>query len=934
MEVNYVGEHILPGILGNSFIALAFGSALAGFLFFILGFKKSDNQFTRFGKAAFAIHGVSILGIILTLFYLLNSGYYEYDYVWKHSNSAMPFRYIFACFWEGQEGSFLLWMFWNVVLGSFFLRKNNEWQAPVLLVFSLVQIFLTSMVLGIYFGDFKVGSNPFVLIRELPENLGLPWTTLPNYLERIPQFQDGRGLNPLLQNYWMTIHPPTLFLGFSSTLVPFAFALAGIWKNKHQGWLRPVTPWAFFSLSVLGIGILMGGAWAYEALSFGGFWAWDPVENASLVPWLTLAGAAHLIVINRKKPTSIFATYVMSLITFILVLYSTFLTRSGVLGETSVHSFTDNGMTGQLLLYLLFFVALAVVSLLNNRYKSLIYVGVSIAGLIATTTTNQTPAGIFLFVVLTLVFTIQAFRLHYRSETEENLWSREFWLFTGSLVLALSALQITFSTSTPVWNLLIKPFSGGLLALHNSLGWDWLQTLSEAQFAPPSDAIQHYNKWQVPFAFIVCMLIAFGQFLSYKDTPVKKWLKNISYSAVAALAFTIILALQYDFEFNNIALLLLLFSSIWAIYANLDYFFRILKGKWKISGAPIAHIGFALILLGSLISAGKSEKISANVSSFDIGQLGEGFRNNEDVLLFKNDTVPMNKYFIQYEEKNKEGVNVYYTINYFEQNPNTYQQGDYVISKGMIFRATENHQPSENFVADQPYWQEVENPTSEELQKVKVWSPFRPGEKLFSLNPRIQLNPTFGNVPEPDTKHYFGKDIYTHIKWAQLEELEADADGYLEPAEYTVSKGDTMFAGKYLIVFKNLSAVRDFEKYRILETDVAAKAELEIIPEFGQHYFAEPLFILRDSSLVVPDVVEVPELMVKVQLSDIIPEERKVKFLVAEHKSDKKEFIVMQAILFPGINILWIGCILMFVGTILAVLHRVRENKRLNANGK
>jgi cytochrome c-type biogenesis protein CcmF len=110
----------------------------------------------------------------------------------------------------------------------------------------------------------------------------------------------GTGLNPLLQNYWMTIHPPTLFLGFASTSIPFAFAMAGFMHKDHKGWLKPVLPWALFSGMILGTGILMGGAWAYEALSFGGYWAWDPVENMSLVPWLILIAGIHTNLIARN----------------------------------------------------------------------------------------------------------------------------------------------------------------------------------------------------------------------------------------------------------------------------------------------------------------------------------------------------------------------------------------------------------------------------------------------------------------------------------------------------------------------------------------------------------------------------------------------------------------------------------------------------------
>ena len=242
-----------------------------------------------------------------------------------------------------------------MVLGNLLIWKAKTWEGPVLAVFALVQVFLATMLLGIYVFDVRVGSSPFLLIRELPENIGLPWTKLPTYLAMIPQFKDGRGLNPLLQNYWMVIHPPTLFFGFASTLIPFAFAIAGLWTRRVKEWMEPALPWTFFGIGVLGTGILMGGAWAYEALSFGGFWAWDPVENASLVPWLTLVGTGHLMLINKRKDTSLFTTLFLALLTFLLVLYSTFLTRSGVLGDTSVHSFTGEGMLPGLLIFMLTF---------------------------------------------------------------------------------------------------------------------------------------------------------------------------------------------------------------------------------------------------------------------------------------------------------------------------------------------------------------------------------------------------------------------------------------------------------------------------------------------------------------------------------------------------------------------------------------------------
>ena len=116
-----------------------------------------------------------------------------------------------------------------------------------MLMFGVVQAFLTSMLLGVYVFGTKIGSSPFILLRELPEYANLPFVQMANYLEA-PQFQDGRGLNPLLQNYWMVIHPPTLFLGFAAVLVPYAYAMTALWRGDYKKWLKPALPWTFLSL--------------------------------------------------------------------------------------------------------------------------------------------------------------------------------------------------------------------------------------------------------------------------------------------------------------------------------------------------------------------------------------------------------------------------------------------------------------------------------------------------------------------------------------------------------------------------------------------------------------------------------------------------------------------------------------------------------------
>ncbi|MBL7883655.1 MAG: cytochrome c biogenesis protein CcsA, partial [Bacteroidia bacterium] len=722
--MEYVGEHLWIGKVGNLFVVLSFVFALLASVSYFFASRNNDASFSwkKIARMSFRFHALSVIGIVATLFIMLMNHYFEYEYVWHHSNKEMPMRYILSCFWEGQEGSFLLWTFWHIVIGIILQKTAKNFEAPVMTIVSLVQVFLASMLLGVFILDYRIGSNPFtVLLREHPDFANLPVFKNPTYLDKL----DGRGLNPLLQNYWMTIHPPTLFLGFALTVVPFAYAIAGLWKKQFNEWLKPALPWTFLAVSVLGIGILMGGAWAYEALSFGGFWAWDPVENASLVPWLTLVGAAHLMLINKNNGQSLFTAFFLSILTFILILYSTFLTRSGILGESSVHAFTDLGMSGQLLLYLFFFLLLGVVLLVINWKKI--------------------P----------------------KQKEEESIWSREFWMFVGAVVLLVSSFQIMFYTSMPVWN--------KLFGLNK---------------APLKDVVTFYNNWQLPFAFIVTLLIAVGQFFKYKNTSYKEFIKKISLSFIASLIFTILFI--YLLKFDKTYYSILMFSSIFATLANLDYIIRVLSGKLKKAGASLAHIGFGLIMLGVLISTGKKEIISQNTSGKSVASLGENFSNNENIVLTQGDTLPMGKYYATYLGKRFEGINVFFDVDYFTKNA------------GGQFK------------------------------------------KEFSLAPLIQMNPRMGNSAEPDTRHYPTFDLYSYVTYADLETLkekEESASGdYLPAKTYTIKQGDSLFSSNAIILFDSLSTDLNNQNLQLAKEDIAVVAHLRAIDISGKIYSASPVY--------------------------------------------------------------------------------------------
>jgi len=803
--MEYLNEHLWIGQVGNLFVILSFVFALLAGISYFFAARDNDEapSWKRIARISFRIHGLSVVGIVGSLFVMLYSHYFEYEYVWHHSNKEMPMRYILSCFWEGQEGSFLLWTFWHVVIGLVLQKTSKSFEAPVMATISLVQAFLTSMLLGIFVFEHRIGSNPFtVLLRNHPDFANIPIFQNPNYLDKL----DGRGLNPLLQNYWMTIHPPTLFLGFALTVVPFAYAIAGLWQKRFNDWIKPALPWAFVGVAVLGVGILMGGAWAYEALSFGGFWAWDPVENASLVPWLTLVGTAHLLLINRNHGQSLFVAFFLAILTFVLILYSTFLTRSGILGDSSVHAFTDLGMSGQLLIYLFFFLLLGVYLLIKN-WK------------------------------------------HFPKQAqEEGIWSREFWMFVGAIVLLVSSFQIMFYTSMPVWNKLFD--------LHK---------------APAKDVIGFYNSWQLPFAFIVTLLIGVGQYLRYKSTDIKVFLKKMAASFIFSLGLTFLVI--YSINFDKPYFSILLFSSIFAAVANANYMLLILKGKIRKAGASVAHIGFAVVMLGVLISTSKKDIISQNTSGKSVESLGEKFSNNDNILLTQGDTLPMGKYMVTYVGKRTVGINIYFDVDYF---------------------------------------------TKETTGKLK---------KEFTLSPLVQTNPRMGNVAEPDTRHFPTFDVYTHVTFADLDNLkekkEESTDEYATAKNHTLKKGDTIFSSNAIIVFDSLSTRIDKLKYKIAEKDIAVQAYFRVL-DIKKTYIASPLYVIHDN-LIQPVPYKVDELGLQFMFWKIDPSTGKIEISLQEKKSNTKDFIVMQAIVFPYINILWLGAIIMAIGTILAIIERVRK---------
>ncbi len=435
-------------MIGSIFLSIALVLSLMAMVMYYLSFRGYKNTLNF---ARYSYHGMAIFVIAAStyLWYAILTHQYQYKYIFSYSNNSLSTGLLFSSFWGGQEGSFMLWLLLTAIIGIIlqsYSSKRGDLEPRVMAVFALATTFLLVMVSPWFKNPFEyIWMTPiFIDAKNInPQYFNLPF--LQNFVftdqqsnatfiqmnkefyalltqagVQVNQFiADGKGLNPQLLNYWMQIHPPMLFIGFAMTTVPFAFAMAALMKNDYREWVNQSLPWLLAGMGILGLGIMMGGYWAYEMLGWGGYWAWDPVENSSLIPWLIGVASIHTMLVQKRslKTSEGIGRYaktnlILSISTYILVLYSTFLTRSGVLGDASVHSFVDPG--NLVYFFLLVFIGT--------------FIAIGIGGII--------------------------YRWKYLEDKtvyEENLLSRELSLFTAAIVLVGSALIVLVGTSAPLF---------------------------------------------------------------------------------------------------------------------------------------------------------------------------------------------------------------------------------------------------------------------------------------------------------------------------------------------------------------------------------------------------------------------------------------------------------------------------------------------------
>jgi cytochrome c-type biogenesis protein CcmF len=351
--------------------------------------------------------------------------------------------------------------------------------------------------------------------------------------------RDGLGLNPSLENIWMTIHPPIIFAGFAALAVPFAYAIAALWRHEYQEWVVRVRPWAIYAATMLGFGLALGGYWAYETLGWGGFWAWDPVENTSYFPWLFMAAAVHglMLQVNRGRMTR--WNPLLCALPFLLFVYGTFLTRSGVLAEVSVHSFD----------------ALA-----------------------------KSALGILLLMLgggtlLTLGLWVWRFRLAQTSstcQTGQTGWgfSREAAVRWGILLLILSALISLVGTS---WPLIMKLIRGQPVSLQPTF----------------------YNQVHAPWVVAAAIVLAAAPMLRWSGMGLDDILQRLTKSWVMAVATGFVL---FFLGFREPITLLVVVLLAFAAYANLGAIWRRVRTSRVTIGGFLTHFGLAVGIIGLILS--------------------------------------------------------------------------------------------------------------------------------------------------------------------------------------------------------------------------------------------------------------------------------------------------------------------------------------------
>jgi cytochrome c-type biogenesis protein CcmF len=489
------------------------------------------------------------------------------------------------------------------------------------------------------------------------------------------------------------------------------------------------------------------------------------------------------------------------------------------LGDTSVHAFTDLGMNWQLLIFILVFLIPAL-SLYFKRYKS----------------------------IPTII-------------KEEQTFSREFWMFIGALILFLSGFVIIFITSLPVFNKIVTHI-------------DFLKSIFKNSFAQPEDPEFTHNQIQVFVAVILGFLTAFTQFLKYKDTSKEYLRKKIMIPVIITIVISLLIiffgGIRYDKKGIGflVAIHMAIVGSVYTIVANASYIWLVLKGKIKVAGASVAHIGFGLILLGILISSGKKTVLSWNKTGINVLEKTKQEDPAENTTLFKGIKTDMGQYMVTYT---KDSLNERDRKRYFEI----------------------DFQPKD-------------------------------GSKGFKVYPDVIKNNkgAEGFAANPDAKHFLFKDIFVYIT-SFKEDDKIDTTHFRNEV---LKAGDTVYYGNGFMIFNKILLNPIEQKQRFSQDETAMFLDIQVISKEGNRYAVMPGIAVKNQSLrIIPDTVVAQNLIV--QFNKVVDQKLgKLEIGVKESKS-LTTLLTHKVLEFPMIKFLWLGVVVMFIGFIMSVKQRISNFK-------
>jgi cytochrome c-type biogenesis protein CcmF len=423
---------------------------------------------------------------------------FRFEYVIGYSSRDLPLIYLFSAFWAGQQGTYLLWGLLGALIG-YFLFRRNAWEPAAVMAFYVPTIgFMHALMLN-------PEGNPFALAPGVPP--------------------DGRGLNPLLQDPWMASHPPAVFLGYAAATIPAVLAMVALIKRREDKWINTSLRWSLVAFVTLGVGIVLGGFWAYKVLGWGGYWGWDPVENASLIPWIVVTALVHGLLVQKATGALPKTNLALALAAYATVFYATFLTRSGILADFSVHSFPAGSI-----------------------YKILLGIQLLIVG-----------------VSLTLLF--RRWSIDTKEVAIQFAWP-----------LVLTAVVVLFAVS------------GGMVLI----GTSW-PIITSWLGQPSSFGPSWYNTVNLPIYIALLALLGTAPFLAWAVRP---WpiLRNKLVPSIAVAAVGTIVAAMVGAA--GWLALTAFFVSLAALTANIIRFVEVGRARLLNTGAAVAHIGFALMLVG------------------------------------------------------------------------------------------------------------------------------------------------------------------------------------------------------------------------------------------------------------------------------------------------------------------------------------------------